>query len=73
MGSEHDPETENCAPSEYKDGKYLMYPWAVSGYDNNNKVSLTQIHSLSPEYRLYPWAVSGYDNNNKVNKTQSHF
>jgi len=38
MGSEHDPETKECAPSEYKDGKYIMYPWAVSGYDKNNQV-----------------------------------
>jgi len=38
MGSEHDPETDLCAPSDYKDGKYIMYPWAVSGYDENNMV-----------------------------------
>ena len=40
MGSEHDPETDDCAPSDYDDGKYIMYPWAVSGYDKNNLVSI---------------------------------
>ena len=40
FGSEHDPETDTCAPSDYDDGKYIMYPWAVSGYDDNNLVSI---------------------------------
>ena len=44
MGSEHDPETDLCAPSDYKDGKYIMYPWAVSGYDENNMVC--KVHVL---------------------------
>ncbi|KAK3578104.1 hypothetical protein CHS0354_007814 [Potamilus streckersoni] len=37
MGSEHDPETDECAPSERGGGKFVMYPWAVSGYEKNNK------------------------------------
>ena len=32
-------ETDNCAPSECDIGKYIMYPWAVDGYDKNNLVS----------------------------------
>lgn len=39
-GSEHDPQTDDCAPSGFHGGKYLMYPYAVSGYESNNKVSI---------------------------------
>ena len=49
MGSEHDPETDDCAPSERDDGKYVMYPWAVDGYDKNNLVS--EVKPCS--FRLY--------------------
>ncbi|ESP00842.1 hypothetical protein LOTGIDRAFT_140416, partial [Lottia gigantea] len=36
-GSEHDPDTSECAPSSFSgDGKYLMYPFSVAGYDSNN-------------------------------------
>ena len=42
LGSEHDPETDDCAPSEYDDGKFIMYPWAVSGYDKNNLVRFVE-------------------------------
>ena len=49
MGSEHDPETDDCAPSERDDGKYVMYPWAVDGYDKNNLVSEVKHYS----FRLY--------------------
>ncbi|XP_050418155.1 ADAM 17-like protease [Patella vulgata] len=36
-GSEHDSDTGNCAPSSiFGDGKYLMYPFSVTGYDSNN-------------------------------------
>ena len=39
-GSEHDPESGGCAPSSsFGNGKYLMYPYSVSGYDSNNNVS----------------------------------
>ncbi|KAL5017900.1 hypothetical protein ScPMuIL_003622 [Solemya velum] len=37
-GSEHDPQTDDCAPSGFHGGKYLMYPYAVSGYESNNKI-----------------------------------
>ncbi|XP_059159716.1 ADAM 17-like protease [Physella acuta] len=36
-GAEHDPETGDCSPSTvFNKGKYLMYPYSVSGYDSNN-------------------------------------
>ncbi|CAL1543516.1 unnamed protein product [Lymnaea stagnalis] len=36
-GAEHDPESGDCSPSTvYSKGKYLMYPYSVSGYDPNN-------------------------------------
>jgi disintegrin and metalloproteinase domain-containing protein 17 len=37
-GSEHDPDTSECSPSSFKDGKYIMYTYSVSGYDTNNKL-----------------------------------
>lgn len=39
-GSEHDPDTPGCAPGVEKGGKYLMYPYSVSGYEHNNQVSI---------------------------------
>uniref|UniRef100_K1Q1B8 ADAM 17-like protease n=1 Tax=Magallana gigas TaxID=29159 RepID=K1Q1B8_MAGGI len=36
-GSEHDPDTPGCAPGVEKGGKYLMYPYSVSGYEHNNQ------------------------------------
>lgn len=39
FGSEHDPDSmELCAPSEDRGGKYVMYPIAVSGDHQNNKM-----------------------------------
>ncbi|XP_040283421.1 disintegrin and metalloproteinase domain-containing protein 17 [Bufo bufo] len=39
FGSEHDPDSmEDCAPSEDRGGKYVMYPIAVSGDHHNNKM-----------------------------------
>ncbi|GAB1607561.1 ADAM 17-like protease [Argonauta hians] len=35
-GSEHDPGEGDCAPSSFGGGKYIMYPYAVSGYEKNN-------------------------------------
>ncbi|KAK7479555.1 hypothetical protein BaRGS_00029192 [Batillaria attramentaria] len=35
-GSEHDPETGECAPGSDENGKYLMWPIAVEGYEENN-------------------------------------
>ncbi|ESO89988.1 hypothetical protein LOTGIDRAFT_218462 [Lottia gigantea] len=36
-GSEHDAETDECAPSSLTGkGKFVMYPYAVKGYDENN-------------------------------------
>ncbi|KAJ8321117.1 hypothetical protein KUTeg_002704 [Tegillarca granosa] len=47
-GSEHDPTSGSCAPgSILDDGKYLMYPYAVSGEDgNNNKFSSCSINYI---------------------------
>ena len=39
-GSEHDPDTDECSPSSFDGGKYIMYTYSVSGYDPNNKVLL---------------------------------
>ncbi|XP_074656602.1 ADAM 17-like protease [Tubulanus polymorphus] len=36
-GSEHDPDTSECSPSSFNNGKFIMYPYSVSGYDKNNK------------------------------------
>ncbi|XP_077147522.1 disintegrin and metalloproteinase domain-containing protein 17 isoform X1 [Ranitomeya variabilis] len=39
FGSEHDPDSmEDCAPSEDHGGKFVMYPIAVSGDHQNNKM-----------------------------------
>ena len=40
FGSEHDPDTPECAPADnQKDGgKYIMYPASVSGQLRNSKV-----------------------------------
>ena len=39
-GSEHDPTSGSCAPSSIMgNGKYLMYPYSVTGEDSNNDVS----------------------------------
>lgn len=57
LGSEHDPETDDCAPSEYDDGKYIMYPWAVSGYDKNNLL----FSPCSREYIFQVLKQKGYD------------
>ena len=42
FGSEHDPETDECAPADTTadGGKYIMYPASVSGQLPNNKVML---------------------------------
>ncbi|WAR10429.1 ADA17-like protein [Mya arenaria] len=48
---------DNCAPSDYKDGKYLMYPWAVMGYDKNNQF----LSPCSREYIFKVIKVKGYD------------
>ncbi|KAL8565068.1 hypothetical protein ACOMHN_005271 [Nucella lapillus] len=36
-GSEHDPDTDECGPSSRDDGKYVMWPYAVPGFEDNNK------------------------------------
>lgn len=39
FGAEHDPDDiTDCAPSEDRGGKYVMYPIAVSGDRSNNKL-----------------------------------
>ncbi|XP_058953790.2 ADAM 17-like protease [Pocillopora verrucosa] len=38
FGSEHDPETTECAPPESNGGKFIMYPASVSGQWRNNKL-----------------------------------
>ena len=50
FGSEHDPETTECAPSESDGGKFIMYPASVSGQWRNNKVHLPLYCVHTPEY-----------------------
>ncbi|XP_041043950.1 disintegrin and metalloproteinase domain-containing protein 17 isoform X1 [Carcharodon carcharias] len=38
FGAEHDPDTSECAPTDDGGGKYVMYPIAVSGDQDNNKL-----------------------------------
>lgn len=39
FGAEHDPDgLAECAPNEDQGGKFVMYPIAVSGDHENNKV-----------------------------------
>ena len=35
-GAEHDTDIPECAPKT--NGKYIMWPFAVIGYEKNNKV-----------------------------------
>ncbi|CAL1547018.1 unnamed protein product, partial [Lymnaea stagnalis] len=49
-GSEHDAETSECAPNSFNKGRYIMYPYAVSGYEENN-------HVFSPCSKRYVSAV----------------
>uniref|UniRef100_A0A0L8FS77 Peptidase M12B domain-containing protein n=1 Tax=Octopus bimaculoides TaxID=37653 RepID=A0A0L8FS77_OCTBM len=35
-GSEHDPGEGICSPSSFDNGKFIMYPYAVTGYELNN-------------------------------------
>ncbi|XP_056004985.1 ADAM 17-like protease [Ostrea edulis] len=56
-GSEHDPDTDSCAPSSSSGGRFIMYPSAVSGYEKNNQY-------FSPCSRQYIYKVvmrKGYD------------
>lgn len=36
-GAEHDPDTDECGPSSRDNGKYVMWPYAVPGFEDNNK------------------------------------
>ena len=47
FGSEHDPDTTECAPAESDGGKFIMYPASVSGQWANNKVNTVQFEHLS--------------------------
>lgn len=45
-GSEHDPHTEECSPSAKYGGSFIMYTYSVTGYDDNNRVSLKQLFAI---------------------------
>ncbi|CAG5128770.1 unnamed protein product, partial [Candidula unifasciata] len=49
-GAEHDAETPECSPDGFSGGRFIMYPYAVSGYDENN-------HDFSPCSKRYISAV----------------
>lgn len=59
-GSEHDPDTPGCAPGVEKGGKYLMYPYSVSGYEHNNQVS-TQYSIRFNNLILNRWVYTTFD------------
>ena len=42
-GSQHDPDSSECSPSSNSGGKFLMYPYAQSGIEPNNKVWMSSI------------------------------
>ena len=46
FGSEHDPDTDECAPGDTKGegGKFIMYPASVSGQLRNNKVQTEMLY-----------------------------
>ena len=50
FGSEHDPDTTECAPAESDGGKFIMYPASVSGQWRNNKVHFPLYSVHTPEY-----------------------
>ena len=50
FGSEHDPDTTECAPAESDGGKYIMYPASVSGQWANNKVHVPLYSIPTPKY-----------------------
>ncbi|KAJ8321091.1 hypothetical protein KUTeg_002678 [Tegillarca granosa] len=56
-GSEHDPDTPSCAPSESNGGKYLMYQYSVSGFENNNQL----FSQCSRQYIHKVLQSKGYD------------
>ena len=55
-GSQHDPDTSECAPSSFDGGKYMMYTYSVSGYEKNNDVSQQSFWGL----KIYIICVSNY-------------
>lgn len=56
-GSEHDPDTDNCAPSTSDGGRFIMYPSAVSGYEKNNQL----FSPCSKQYIYKVVMMKGYD------------
>ena len=46
FGSNHDPFTTECSPSESGGGKFMMYATSVSGLKPNNKVAMYMIHTV---------------------------
>ena len=45
-GSEHDPDSDECAPPSTQNGKYIMFYRATSGFEANNQVII--LTSLKP-------------------------
>ena len=57
-GSEHDPMSEECSPSSFDGGKYVMYTYSVSGYNPNNKVSfVSEFLNCSPSSKIKTYTV----------------
>ena len=46
FGSNHDPFTTECSPSESGGGKFMMYATSVSGLKPNNKVAIYMVHTV---------------------------
>lgn len=37
-GCQHDPVTDECAPSSSDGGKFIMYTYSVNGYEADHRV-----------------------------------
>ncbi|KAK7458911.1 hypothetical protein BaRGS_00039085 [Batillaria attramentaria] len=35
-GADHDPPSGNCSPSDFNGGRFVMWPYAVNGWNDNN-------------------------------------
>jgi len=74
FGSNHDPYTKECSPSESGGGKFMMYATSVSGLKpNNKKFSPCSIRSIdevltSKRQSCFKSKVGQYCGNNEVEK-----
>lgn len=70
-GAQHDPAVAECTPAS--NGNYLMYQYAVMGYEPNNNVS-TEL-SIGPIASLQALGSGPFNNsniNNNIIMVQGH-